>query len=131
VLEHAAEDTTMPSAKDALNLAGLGQFIRERRRVLKLTQSELATRLGWVQEKISALECRKYGMPALPALAALAKSLDVSLYDVLAAVGNTDERRAMDRDRVQVAATEVPAAGRPISARAQLQGTRTLAQESN
>jgi transcriptional regulator with XRE-family HTH domain len=121
----------MAIAKEAADLAGLGRFIRERRHVLGLTQNELATRLGWVQEKISALECGKYGMPALPALATLAEGLQVRLYDVLAAAGYADERGDIDRDSVQVAATEVPSTGRPVSAQMHLQGIRSLAQESN
>jgi len=121
----------MAIAKDAVDLAGLGRFIRERRRDLKLTQSELATRLGWVQEKISALECGKYGMPALPALASLAKGLQVHLYDVLAAAGYADERAEIDTETAQVAAADIPAAGHPVSAQTQLQGIRSLAHESN
>jgi transcriptional regulator with XRE-family HTH domain len=119
----------MPSTKDAMDLAGLGRFIRERRHVLKLTQSELATRLGWVQEKISALECGKYGMPSVPALAGLAGGLEVSLHDVLAAAGYMDERD--DGAGLDTGSSETRGSDRPVITQAQLEGIRTLAEESN
>lgn len=65
----------------------LGTFIRERRMVLGLTQTQLAERCGWVQERISLLEHGKYGMPSVSALARLAHGLDTRLFDMLAAAG--------------------------------------------
>src|SRR5947209_20049312 len=65
----------------------LGKFIRERRTELGLTQTQLAARVGWVQERISLIENGKYGMPSLPSLARLADALDVRLFEVLATAG--------------------------------------------
>jgi hypothetical protein len=48
---------------DAADLEALGTFIRDRRHSLRLTQTQLANRFGWVQEKISILEWGKYGTP--------------------------------------------------------------------
>lgn len=69
------------------NLDGLGIFIRTRRHRLELTQSQLAERLGWVQERISLLEHGKYGMPSLPSLARLATAVETELGDVLVSAG--------------------------------------------
>jgi transcriptional regulator with XRE-family HTH domain len=77
----------MPTIDQAPHLRSLGTFIRERRRSLGLTQTELAERLGYVQERISLLEHGKYGMPSLPALDVLAQKLEVPLADVLRAAG--------------------------------------------
>lgn len=77
----------MPTTDQALHLRTLGTFIRERRRSLGLTQTELAERLGYVQERISLLEHGKYGMPSLPALDVMAQKLEVPLTDVLRAAG--------------------------------------------
>lgn len=83
-------------------LQTLGAFVRTRRRALGLTQTDLAERLGWSQERVSVLESGKYGMPSLHALALLATGLEISLADVIEAVGypleKTDMvRRAADR----------------------------------
>ena len=79
--------STMSSASPSLE--GLGAFIRHRRHILGLTQTQLGERLRWVQERISILENGKYGMPSLPALARLAAALDASLSEVLQAAGYT------------------------------------------
>ncbi|HLJ69210.1 MAG TPA: helix-turn-helix domain-containing protein [Chloroflexota bacterium] len=73
--------TTVP------NLEALGHFIRSRRQSLNLTQTQLADRLGWVQERISALEHGKYGMPSLPALARVAEALDAPLASIIEVAG--------------------------------------------
>ena len=69
----------------------LGRFIRDRRRALGLTQTELATRTGFVQERISVMENGKYGMPSLTSLANLATALEVPLSDLIAAAGYSNE----------------------------------------
>jgi two-component system, OmpR family, sensor kinase len=72
---------------DSPNLAGLGRIVRERRAVLRLTQTQLAERLGWVQERISLLENGKYGMPSLQALIRLTEALEMPFADLLEAAG--------------------------------------------
>lgn len=84
----ARERTLTRSEAD---LRSLGTYIRERRKALGMTQSQLAERLGWTQERISTMENAKYGVPAVPALGRLASALDVSLLDVLRAVGIDDK----------------------------------------
>lgn len=74
-------------SEDATRLDALGAFVRDRRQSLNLTQTQLAERLGWVQERISVLEHGKYGMPSLPALARLAAALETSLYSILGSAG--------------------------------------------
>ena len=74
-------------AKHPADLAALGTFIRTRRQELGLTQSELGARLGYVQERVSLLEHGKYGMPSLPALAAMAEALELPLGKILQAAG--------------------------------------------
>jgi len=69
------------------DLQALGQFLRHQRKSLGLTQSQLAERLGWVQERISLLELGKYGMPSLPALVRLSLALEAPLPSVLTAAG--------------------------------------------
>lgn len=81
------------AAIEAWMLESLGFHIRERRRALGLTQSQLAERLGWVQERISLLENGKYGMPAVPALSRLAGALEISLQEILASAGFLDGGR--------------------------------------
>jgi signal transduction histidine kinase/transcriptional regulator with XRE-family HTH domain len=54
---------------------------------LNLTQSQLAERLGWSQERVSVLETGKYGLPSLPLLAHLADTLDLPLAGLMSAVG--------------------------------------------
>lgn len=68
-------------------LNALGAFIRERRTRLGLTQTQLAGRLGWAQERISTLEHGKYGMPSLPGLAQLAEALEVPVTSFLPVMG--------------------------------------------
>jgi signal transduction histidine kinase/transcriptional regulator with XRE-family HTH domain len=69
------------------NLAALGAFIRQQRSHLQLTQSLLAGRLGWSQERISILENGKYGVPSLPALVRLAEALGVPVLALVEVLG--------------------------------------------
>jgi transcriptional regulator with XRE-family HTH domain len=82
-------------------LAALGGYTREQRNRLGLTQTQLAERLGWAQERISTIENGKYGMPSLPALARLAGALEIPVNTFLAAtglVGETSSREDVDHD---------------------------------
>jgi signal transduction histidine kinase/transcriptional regulator with XRE-family HTH domain len=72
-------------------LLKLGDFIRRHRSAQKVTQVDLAGRLGWTQERISVLENGKYGMPSLPSLSHLASTLDTTLFAMLTAAGFGDE----------------------------------------
>src|SRR5437588_436614 len=76
----------------------LGAFIRARRMERGLTQTQLAERVGWVQERISLLENAKYGMPSIPALARLASGLDTRLFELLAAAGYEKDEVASARE---------------------------------
>lgn len=69
----------------------LGAFIRERRLALGITQTQLAERINWVQERISLIENGKYGMPSLPALGRLANALEIRLFQMLAAAGYDED----------------------------------------
>ncbi len=76
---------------DTTDLESLGNYIRGRRQVLGLTQTQLGQRLGWMQERVSILENGKYGMPSLPALARLAIACEVPLMGILRAAGYGDD----------------------------------------
>ncbi|GAC1463648.1 MAG: hypothetical protein PVSMB7_05580 [Chloroflexota bacterium] len=80
----------MASSDGSATLERLGFFMRDRRHALHLTQTQLAERLGWVQERISLLERGKYGLPSLPALARIAVALESSLPELLHAAGFLD-----------------------------------------
>lgn len=69
------------------NLPRLGATIRDHRKKMELTQSQLADRLGWSQERVSLLETGKYGLPSLPLLAHLAEALELPLSSLMEAVG--------------------------------------------
>jgi transcriptional regulator with XRE-family HTH domain len=68
-------------------LQELGSFVRRRRQELRLTQTQLGRRIGYYQERISAIECGTYGLPSLPALQSLAGALECELTDLLVACG--------------------------------------------
>jgi transcriptional regulator with XRE-family HTH domain len=70
-----------------VDLAGLGRFVREQRKALGLTQRDLAARLSWSQERVSVLENGKYGLPSVVMLARLASHLDVTLINIIQALG--------------------------------------------
>lgn len=88
----------------APDLAGLGGFVRARRHALGLTQRELGTRIGWVQERVSLLERGGYGLPSLIILARLATALESPLTHVLAALGYQDVSPAVERESSHCAA---------------------------
>jgi transcriptional regulator with XRE-family HTH domain len=72
------------------DLEALGGFVRQCRKELGLTQTALARRLGWTQERVSVLENGKYGLPSLPHLSRLAAALAVPLSELLRHVGVED-----------------------------------------
>lgn len=82
----------------------IGQYVRNRRRVLGMTQQELADALGWEQTTISHLELgRRKGIPEPWQLNELARVLRVSVFDMLKAVGYRDEEEvATEPEPVQV-----------------------------
>src|SRR5947209_8594202 len=78
------------SRADPATLVALGAYVRERRKILGLTQTQLGQRLGWLQERISILEHGRYGLPSLPALTLLAEALGSEPADLLRAIGYHD-----------------------------------------
>jgi transcriptional regulator with XRE-family HTH domain len=75
-------------------LQSLGSYVRARRRSLGLTQTQLGRRLGYYQERISAIERGRYGMPSLPACAQMADALEVGLGELIEAAGYSLHARA-------------------------------------
>ncbi|HEV2073822.1 MAG TPA: helix-turn-helix transcriptional regulator [Thermomicrobiales bacterium] len=88
----------------------LGQFIRERRVELGLTQEQLAERVGdnVRQAEISRLERDRVSLPRRARMERLAKALEVSLGTLLLRTGWMDEEQSI-RD----ALVHMPAAIRP------------------
>jgi two-component system, OmpR family, sensor kinase len=82
-----SEEVSIVAASGNPDLEALGQFVRERRQALGLTQTQFAQRVGWVQERVSLIENAKYGLPSLPALVHMAQALEVSLAVLLDAAG--------------------------------------------
>ena len=71
----------------AARLQALGAYVRAQRQSLGLTQTQLGKRLGYYQERISAIERGTYGMPSLPACAELADALEIGLGELIEAAG--------------------------------------------
>jgi two-component system, OmpR family, sensor kinase len=92
-------DAEVTGARKAEYQAALASFIKERRRALRLTQTQLATRVGWAQERISNLESGNYGLPTILALSRLATALESSLFEMLEAAGF--DQRTVSRARVE------------------------------
>jgi transcriptional regulator with XRE-family HTH domain len=69
------------------DLLGFGACVKARRQELKLSQTELAARVGYRQERISMIEHGKYGMPSIAALSDLAAALEIGLEHLLDAAG--------------------------------------------
>jgi transcriptional regulator with XRE-family HTH domain len=69
--------------------SAFGDYIRERRLHLNLTQEQLAERMGgaYTQSDISRLERGLVGLPRLTTVVSLAAALEVSVGDVLIASG--------------------------------------------
>jgi transcriptional regulator with XRE-family HTH domain len=72
---------------DGERLRSLGAFVRARRESLGLTQMDLGRRIGYYQERVSAIERGVYGLPSLPAMEELAAALEVDLCDLVEAAG--------------------------------------------
>lgn len=79
----------------------LGQFIRERRIGLGLTQEQLAARVGdnVRQAEISRLERDRVSLPRRARMERLARALEVSLGTLLLRTGWMDEEQSI-RDRL-------------------------------
>ena len=80
--------------------SSLGDFIRERRQDLGLTQEELAERLGGNvrQSDVSRLESNRVAMPRRERLLQIAQALEVSLGELLVSSGwlSFDESQRLD-----------------------------------
>lgn len=72
---------------DAPDLEALGAYIRAQRQSLGLSQAACAARVGWTQERISALETGRYGLPTIPTLVQLAGGLHLTLAALITAAG--------------------------------------------
>lgn len=81
---------------DPPRLDALGETIRDRRRQLQLTQTGLAERSGWTQERISAMEHGKYGLPSLSGMSRLAAALHMPLLTLIVAAGFPNDRLGLD-----------------------------------
>lgn len=88
----------------------LGQFIRERRMDLRLTQEQLAARVGEGvrQAEISRLEQDRVSLPRRQRLEAIAAALDVSIGDLLVTTGwiGAEHMSTAGLDRDDVSAQE-------------------------
>jgi transcriptional regulator with XRE-family HTH domain len=75
----------------------LGNFIRERRQDLGLTQEQLAERIGETvrQAEVSRLEHNRISLPRRDRLTALAAALEVSLGELLVRTGWMQEGDAL------------------------------------
>ena len=71
----------------------LGQFIRQRRQDLGLTQEDLAERIGTTarQAEVSRLENDRISLPRRMRMVAIATALEVSLGELLVRTGWMDE----------------------------------------
>jgi transcriptional regulator with XRE-family HTH domain len=76
----------------------LGNFIRERRQELGLTQEQLAERIGDTvrQAEVSRLENDRISLPRRDRLRAIANALEVSVGELLIRTGWMDEEADLD-----------------------------------
>jgi len=72
----------------------LGNFVRERRQDLNLSQEQLAERVGgnYGQSDVSRIERGQIELPRLGTMVSLAAALEVSIADLLVASGWFDHR---------------------------------------
>ena len=86
----------------------LGDFIRERRQDLGLTQEELAERLGGSvrQSDVSRLESNRVAMPRRERLLQIAHALEVSLGELLVSSGWLTFEESQRLDEVPDAVSE-------------------------
>jgi transcriptional regulator with XRE-family HTH domain len=102
----------------------LGNFIRERRQELGLTQEQLAERIGDTvrQAEVSRLENNRISLPRRERLAAIAAALEVSLGELLIRTGWMDEG-----DNLAAAIQMPPRAGWPAAELEEIGSIHTLA----
>jgi transcriptional regulator with XRE-family HTH domain len=98
------------------DLAGLGRYIRERRKQLHLTQEMLGRRLGWAQERVSTLENGKYGLPSLPQFCRLADALRVPLPELLRHAGLDSQLKESPQDPDVAASGQLRGLGEKMAA---------------
>lgn len=73
-----------------MDLIQIGKFIAERRKLKKLTQSELADKICVSEKTISKWECG-YGFPDTSLMLPLCKALDITANELLSGTMLTDE----------------------------------------
>lgn len=75
-------------------MTGIGQWIRERRLALGLTQTDLAKRAGLDQSTISAIEIGRTKWPSAEVRRPLARALGVTDLQLLVGAGEVDPQEA-------------------------------------
>lgn len=76
----------------------LGDFVKERRAALGITQDDLAERIGRDQRFVSRLENNRKEFPAPETIAALSTALEVPQTDILRSAGYLDVIAEWDGD---------------------------------
>ena len=66
-----------------MNIEQIGKFIQERRKLKKLTQSQLAKKINVSEKTVSKWECG-YGMPDTSVILSLCRELDITANELLA-----------------------------------------------
>jgi transcriptional regulator with XRE-family HTH domain len=91
------------------NAASLGQLVRERRARLRLTQLELARRVGVSRSAISELEAGRIEQPRASVFARLATALGLPAAALLAAAGYpaTEVMLELETDELAVLAASL------------------------
>lgn len=103
-------------AKSNVRFATLGDLARHRRLALGLTQEEIAARLGVDQTWVSNIEKDKYkSLPAPARLRALAHALRLSLPELLAQLGYTDEEPVLAAEPDEVVYANLAAEAERLS----------------
>ena len=95
----------------------LGNYIRDRRQDLGLTQEQLAEQIGGDcrQSDISSIECGHIRLPNLSLMGSLAAALDVSLWDLLVATGCIDHKHVALAPASGDSSTGIPLKDLPTS----------------
>ena len=81
----------------------MGPILRAARERVRLTQSELAYRVGLAPNHIARLESGEKGVPRFDTVARLASQLGLSLDDLSWACGYTQATKVAPKDRMAIA----------------------------
>ena len=81
----------------------LGPILRAARQRVRLTQSELAYRVGLAPNHVARLESGEKGVPRFDTVARLASQLGLSLDDLSRACGYTEATKVGSKDRTAIA----------------------------